>query len=189
MAFASNQLGLSSHRQALTARPIRPGQHARAQRTFRVQAAVKVGDKAPDFELLDQNGKGVKLSKFQGLFGKSVVLYFYPSDGSPGCTKQANAFKDNISALKSAGAAVIGVSKNDVQSHLEFRSKLDLPFPLLADEGSKVREQYGVKKDLLGLLEGRQTYIIDKQGTVKAIYNNQFDSESHVQAALEALQN
>jgi peroxiredoxin Q/BCP len=149
--------------------------------------SLKVGDKAPDFTLKNQDGKDVKLSKYQGLFGKPVVLYFYPSDDSPGCTKQAKAFKQSISDFKKAGAEVLGISGQDVESHVAFKSKLDLPFPLLADEGDAVRKAYGVKKDLLGLLDGRETYVIGKDGLIKLVYNNQFDSESHVDKALEAL--
>ncbi|KAK9795237.1 hypothetical protein WJX73_009861 [Symbiochloris irregularis] len=157
------------------------------QRIVQVKAAVQVGDKAPDFSLPDQNGKNIKLSSFQGLFGKPVVLYFYPADNSSGCTKQANAFKTSAGAFSKAGAVVLGVSKDDVDSHVEFRSKLDLPFSLLADEGGKVRKEWGIPKDFLGLLDGRQTYVIDKSGVVKAIHNNQFDPESHVGEALAAL--
>lgn len=150
-------------------------------------AVVQEGDKAPDFVLQDQSGKNVKLSSYQGLFGKPVVVYFYPSDGSSGCTKQANAFKDSIRSFKSKGAEVLGISSQDVESHVAFKSKLDLPFRLLADEGGEVRKEWGVPKDLLGLLDGRQTYVIGKDGVVKMIYNNQFDPESHIPAALEAL--
>lgn len=148
---------------------------------------VKVGDKAPDFSLIDQTGKSVKLSKFQGLFGKPVVLYFYPSDNSPGCTRQAAAFTENFSAFKKAGAVVLGVSGDDVESHVKFIGDQQIPFQLLADEGNKVRQEYGVKKDLLGLLEGRETYVIGKDGIVKLVYNNQFGPESHIEKALEAL--
>ncbi|CAK0787409.1 hypothetical protein CVIRNUC_010629 [Coccomyxa viridis] len=148
---------------------------------------VQVGDKAPDFALTDQTGKTVKLSKFQGIFGKPVVLYFYPSDGSPGCTKQAAAFTQSYDAFKKAGAVVLGVSGDDVDSHVKFIGDQQIPFQLLADEGNKVRQQYGVKKDLLGLLEGRETYVIGKDGTVKLVYNNQFGPESHIEKALEAL--
>mmetsp|Transcript_10157 Transcript_10157/g.30500 ORF Transcript_10157/g.30500 Transcript_10157/m.30500 type:complete len:195 (+) Transcript_10157:102-686(+) len=156
-----------------------------------VTRAVKVGDKAPDFALKSTDGKTVKLSSFAGgplgLGAKPVVLYFYPSDASPGCTKQANAFKDSISAFKKAGAQVLGISGQDVESHIAFKKDLDLPFPLLADEGDEVRNTYGVKKDLLGLLNGRETFVIGKDGTVLLKYNNQFDPESHIPKALEAL--
>ncbi|EIE24468.1 alkyl hydroperoxide reductase/ thiol specific antioxidant/ Mal allergen [Coccomyxa subellipsoidea C-169] len=149
--------------------------------------ATKVGDKAPDFSLKDQSGKTVKLSSYQGIFGKPVVLYFYPADASPGCTKQAKAFTDAIGEFKKAGATVVGVSGDDVESHQKFKSELGIPFQLLADEGNEVRKTYGVKKDLLGLLEGRQTYVIGKDGIVKLVFNNQWEPEKHVDEALKAL--
>ncbi|CAL8467480.1 g7018 [Coccomyxa elongata] len=165
----------------------RPATHRLSRRAPLVSNLVKVGDKAPDFSLKDQSGKTVKLSSFQGIFGKPVVLYFYPADGSPGCTRQAKAFKDAIGEFKRAGAAVVGVSGDSVDSHIKFKGELDLPFQLLADEGNEVRKEYGVTKDLLGLLEGRQTYVIGKDGIVKLVFNNQFEPEKHVDEALKAL--
>lgn len=158
----------------------------RSSRSIQI-SALKVGDKAPSFTLKNQDGKDVSLSKFQGFLGKPVVLYFYPSDDSPGCTKQASAFKSAFGLFKKAGAEVLGISGQDVESHVAFKSKLDLPFPLLADEGDKVRKAYGVKGDLLGLLPGRETFVVGKDGKILKIYNNQFSPESHVDEALEAL--
>eukprot|EP01023_Acetabularia_acetabulum_P067858 TRINITY_DN9478_c0_g1_i4.p1 TRINITY_DN9478_c0_g1~~TRINITY_DN9478_c0_g1_i4.p1 ORF type:complete len:189 (-),score=27.22 TRINITY_DN9478_c0_g1_i4:270-836(-) len=154
---------------------------------IKVFAAVKVGDKAPDFSLPDQNGKNVKLSSFQGFIGKPVVLYFYPADGTPGCTKQAQAFSQSLSEFKSEGAVILGVSGDAVDSHKNFAKELGISFTLLSDEGNKVRQLYGVPKDLLGLLEGRQTYVIGKDGVVKMIFNNQFQPEKHIEQALAAL--
>lgn len=178
------QLRAPKAARAFTSRP-----HSRPSlsRSAVVIRSLKVGDKAPDFKLKNQDGKDVKLSSYQGFLGKPVVLYFYPADDSPGCTKQANAFKASISAFKKAGAEVLGISGQDVESKSAFRARLQLPFPLLVDEGDAVRKAYGVKKDLLGLLDGRETYVIGKDGTIKLVYNNQFNPESHVEEALEAL--
>lgn len=151
-------------------------------------AALTVGDKAPVFTLKDQNGKEVSLKKFQGLLGKPVVLYFYPKDNSPGCTKEAKAFKDSYAAFKKIGAEVIGVSSDSAESHKEFKQSLDLPFTLLADEAGEVRQLYEVPKDLFGLLDGRQTFVIGKDGAIKLIFNDQFGPEKHVEQALAALE-
>merc|ERR1711865_29405 len=105
-----------------------------AKRQVTVEAAIRVGDTAPDFTLPDQNGKSVKLSKYQGFFGKSVVLYFYGADGSPSCTKQAEAFTDSYTQFKKAGAAVIGVSSDSPETHKAFASELGIPYTLLSDE-------------------------------------------------------
>lgn len=170
---------------AFTSRPQRRVVLSRSSTQIR---SLKVGDKAPDFTLKTADGKQVKLSSYQGFLGKPVVLYFYPSDDSPGCTKQANAFKSSISAFKKAGAVVLGISAQDAESKTKFSDKLGgLPFPLLIDEGDSVRKAFGVKKDLLGLLDGRETYVVGKDGSIKCVYNNQFDPESHVGEALEAL--
>ncbi|KAK3288914.1 hypothetical protein CYMTET_3632 [Cymbomonas tetramitiformis] len=150
------------------------------------QCSVKVGDKAPNFSLKSQDGKAVSLSKYQGLFGKPVVLFFYGADGSPSCTKEMCAIRDSYSAFKKAGAEVIGISADSTESHSDFADELGLPFTLLTDEGDEVRDEYGIPKDLL-FLKGRQTYVINKQGVVELVYNNQFSPETHVDKTLEAL--
>lgn len=184
--------GTAISRSPCSFRAIRQSNPRRANaRVFMPARALSVGDKAPDFSLQSTTGKTVKLSSYSsnllGLGNKPVVLYFYPSDASPGCTKQAKAFKDSISKFKAAGAEVLGISGQDLQSKADFVKDLQLPFPLLADDGDQVRELYGVKKDLLGLLNGRETFVIDKDGTILLKYNNQFDPESHVEKALSAL--
>src|SRR5437763_16046143 len=105
---------------------------------------LKVGQKAPDFTVLNDKGEKVKLSDLKG---KKVVLYFYPKDDTPGCTKEACAFRDGIDEIKARGAAVLGVSADSVDSHKKFKSKFDLNFPLLADEEKKIVEDYGVWKE------------------------------------------
>ncbi|BBH08180.1 Thioredoxin superfamily protein [Prunus dulcis] len=137
--------------------------------------SVDKGKVPPAFTLKDQDGKTVSLSKFKG---KPVVLYFYPADETPGCTKQ----------FKKAGAQVVGISGDDPSSHKAFAKKYKLPYTLLSDEGNKVRKEWGVPSDLFGTLPGRQTYVLDKNGVVQLIYNNQFQPEKHIDETLKFLQ-
>jgi peroxiredoxin Q/BCP len=145
---------------------------------------VKVGDKAPDFTLLSQMGDNVTLSEYFGK--KNIVLYFYPKDETVGCTKEACSFRDSYEELTNLGAEVLGVSGQSVESHKSFASHYGLPFILLSDEGNKVRELYGVPSTM-GILPGRVTYIIDKKGIVRHIFNSQTQAERHVEEAKKAL--
>ncbi|KAL5728527.1 thioredoxin-dependent peroxiredoxin [Ranunculus cassubicifolius] len=148
-------------------------------------AKVNKGDVPPAFNLKDQDGKSFSLSKYKG---KPVVLYFYPADETPGCTKQACAFRDSYEKFKKAGAEVVGISGDDPSSHKAFAKKYKLPYTLLSDENNKVRKEWGVPSDLFGTLPGRQTYVIDKKGAVQLIYNNQFQPEKHIDETLKFLQ-
>ena len=145
---------------------------------------IKAGDKAPDFALADRTGKTVRLSDFRGQ--KPVVLYFYPKDDTPGCTKEACSFRDQYQDFQDAGAEVIGVSSDSESAHAKFTEKYRLPFTLLADAGGKVRKAYGVPATL-GLLPGRVTYVIDRDGTVRHVFNSQLQATQHVAEALQAL--
>ena len=145
---------------------------------------VKVGDKAPEFKLPSQMGDDVTLSEFLGK--KNVVLYFYPKDETTGCTKEACTFRDNYEELTKLGAEVIGVSGQSVESHISFASHYGLPFILLSDEGNKIRELYGVPSSM-GIIPGRVTYIIDKKGMVRHIFNSQTQAQKHVEEAKKAL--
>jgi peroxiredoxin Q/BCP len=145
---------------------------------------IGVGQQAPDFGLPDRNGKTVRLSDFRGR--QAVVLYFYPKDDTPGCTKEACAFRDQYEVFKEAGAEVIGVSSDAENAHEKFASKYQLPFVLLTDRGGAVRKQYGVPATL-GLLPGRVTFVIDRQGVVRHVFNSQFQATKHVDEALSAL--
>ncbi|MCW4003590.1 MAG: peroxiredoxin [Candidatus Bathyarchaeota archaeon] len=147
-------------------------------------AAVKVGDKAPDFTLPSQMGDNVTLSEYFGK--KNIVLYFYPKDESPGCTRQACSFRDSYEELTNLGAEVLGVSGQSVQSHKFFATHHGLPFLLLSDVGNKVRELYGVPSTM-GLLPGRVTYIIDKKGIVRHIFSSQTQVQRHVDEAKNTL--
>ncbi|GAV70956.1 AhpC-TSA domain-containing protein [Cephalotus follicularis] len=148
-------------------------------------AKVNKGEVPPSFTLKDQDGKTVSLSKYKG---KPVVVYFYPADETPGCTKQACAFRDSYEKFKKAGAEVLGISGDEPSSHKAFAKKYRLPFTLLSDEGNKVRKEWGVPADLFGTLPGRQTYVLDKNGVVQLVYNNQFQPEKHIDETLKLLQ-
>jgi peroxiredoxin Q/BCP len=145
---------------------------------------MKVGDKAPEFVLNNEKGETVSLRDFIGK--KAVVLFFYPKDGSPGCTKEVCAFRDSYEAFKDAGAEVIGISSQSEESHSIFSLRFNLPFTLLVDEGATVRKAYGVPPSL-GLIPGRVTYVIDKEGTVRHVFNSQMNPEKHVEEALRIL--
>ncbi|HEY9705524.1 MAG TPA: peroxiredoxin [Allocoleopsis sp.] len=145
---------------------------------------IKVGDIAPDFTLTSQTGASVSLKDFRSQ--KSVVLYFYPKDDTPGCTAESCAFRDSYQVFKEAGAEVIGVSSDSTESHQKFASKYNLPFILLSDVGSQLRKSYEVPADLF-ILPGRVTYIIDKEGVIRHIFNSQMNFKAHVDEALKTL--
>ena len=145
---------------------------------------VKVGDKAPDFTLLSQKGENVTLSQYFGK--KSVVLYFYPKDETRGCTREACEFRDKYEVFKDLGAEVIGVSSDDVESHGSFASKHNLPFILLSDNSKKIRKLYGVPSTF-GVIPGRVTYIIDKDGVVRHVFSSQFQPQKHIKESIEVL--
>jgi peroxiredoxin Q/BCP len=146
--------------------------------------AVKVGDKAPDFTLPSQMGDNVTLSEYFGK--KNVVLYFYPKDETRGCTREACEFRDQYDVFTDLGAEVIGVSAQSVESHKSFATHYGLPFILLSDEKNEVRKLYGVPSSM-GIIPGRVTYIIDKKGVVRHIFNSQFQPEKHIEEALKVL--
>jgi thioredoxin-dependent peroxiredoxin len=144
---------------------------------------VQVGDWAPDFTLTNQSGARVSLGDFLGK--TAIVLYFYPKDNTSVCTAEACAFRDSYEIFKTAGAEVIGVSSDSVESHRQFAQEHQLPFLLLSDEGGIIRKRYGVST-AFGL-PGRVTYVIDRRGIVRHIFFSQFTSEKHVTEALETL--
>jgi thioredoxin-dependent peroxiredoxin len=152
---------------------------------FGGKVGIAAGDEAPDFALPDARGETVRLSDFRGR--KPVVLYFYPKDDTPGCTKEACAFRDAYEDFGAAGAEVIGVSADDAAAHQRFAEKHRLPFRLLSDRDGAVRKRYGVPATL-GLLPGRVTFVIDREGRVRHVFNSQLQAERHVREALAALQ-
>ncbi|MEM1168043.1 MAG: peroxiredoxin [Cyanobacteria bacterium P01_H01_bin.35] len=145
---------------------------------------IKVGDKAPEFTLPSQDGTQVSLSNFLGK--KNVVVYFYPKDDTPGCTKEACAFRDQYQVFTDVDAEVIGISGDSQQSHKQFATKYNLPFTLLCDTSNKVRQLYDVPATLW-ILPGRVTYVIDKEGIIRHIFDSMLDFDAHVKEALKTL--
>jgi peroxiredoxin Q/BCP len=148
---------------------------------------IKEGDAAPDFEARDADGNTVKLSDLRG---QKVVLYFYPKDDTPGCTKEACSFRDSHSALEREGIKVLGVSLDDEKSHRKFAEKFSLPFTLLADTDHVVADAYGVygEKQFMGkkyMGVDRKTFLIDEQGRVKKVFDK-VNVEQHADEVMKA---
>jgi peroxiredoxin Q/BCP len=141
------------------------------------------GDPAPDFTLEDQDGRPVRLADLRG---RPVVVYFYPKDDTPGCTRESCAFRDHYAAFQDAGAEVLGISSDPPASHKAFADKHRLPFRLLADAGGRVRAAFRVPRTA-GLLPGRVTYVIDREGVIRHAFNSQLAATRHVDEALEVL--
>ncbi len=148
------------------------------------QGKVQVGDVAPDFTLPDQSGAQISLKDF---LGKNIVMYFYPKDNTPGCTAEACSFRDSYAVFKEKGAEVIGISSDSAEAHQKFAAQHRLPFTLLSDENGAIRKRYGVPTTLV-LLPGRVTYVIDKEGVVRHVFNSQFAPAKHVSEALTILE-
>ena len=145
---------------------------------------IQVGDHAPDFTLPSQSGEPVRLS--DRLSERVVVLYFYPKDDTPGCTAEACAFRDSHEVFAEAGAEVIGISSDSADRHASFAGRHHLPFTLLSDQGGRVRKSYGVPS-VLGVIPGRVTYVIDRQGVVRHVFNSMTNIGQHVGDALEVV--
>lgn len=151
---------------------------------------IELEKEAPDFTLKSSDGNDVSLSDFKG---KKVVLYFYPKDNTPGCTKEACQFRDNINTVENKDAVILGVSLDDIESHKKFIEKFNLPFILLSDPDAKVSTEYGVykEKNMYGKKKmgiERSTFIIDKKGIVKKIFRK-VKVDGHVDEILEVLDN
>lgn len=151
-------------------------------------AELEVGQKAPDFTAKDQNGNTSSLSDFSG---KNLILYFYPKDDTPGCTAEACSFRDNYKLLMDQGCNILGVSIDDEKSHQKFIAKYSLPFPLIADTDKSIAEAYGVwvEKNMYGrkyMGVARKTFIIDREGIIKAIISK-VDTKNSSQQILDLL--
>jgi peroxiredoxin Q/BCP len=145
--------------------------------------AIKVGDTLPHFTAVDSQGNPFDS---KNCIGKALVIYFYPKDDTRVCTEQACSFRDQYEDFKALGAEVIGVSADSVKSHQKFASRYRLPFILLSDGNKKLRKLFGVPNDLLGLIPGRVTYVIDQNGMVRLVFNS-LSGKIHIQKALQML--
>lgn len=146
---------------------------------------IKLGDKLPLFNLIDQDSKEVRIADFIGT--GPLVIYFYPKDDTPGCTMEACSFRDQFAEFEDYGAKIFGISADSPESHHEFRRKYNLPYTLLSDPDKKIQQLFGVKKNFLGLIDGRVTYIIDKRGVVVHIFESQIRPKKHITEALNIL--
>jgi peroxiredoxin Q/BCP len=147
--------------------------------------SIQKGDACPKFSLKNQFDQTVDIADFLGK--KNMVIFFYPKDETPGCTKEACAFRDSYEVFQDLDCEVIGISSDPVDKHDKFAKRHNLPFQLLADTKRQVRSAFGVPNNLFGLIPGRVTYIIDKNGIIKGIFNSQTDPVGHIKNALETL--
>lgn len=144
---------------------------------------IEIGDTVPTFSLLDQNGKMIKIDT---TLGKPMIIYFYPKDDTPGCTKEACTFRDEFENFTDLGAMVIGISADSVESHKNFEEKYNLPFTLLADTENDVRKLFGVPNNLF-VIPGRVTYVVNNQGIVVHVFNSQLGAKKHISESLQKL--
>ncbi|MEM7551563.1 MAG: peroxiredoxin [Bacteroidota bacterium] len=143
------------------------------------------GDSLPEFDAKDQDGQLVKSSTLVG--NQSLVLYFYPKDETPGCTKEACSFRDHYHDFTEAGAQVVGISSDSVESHKKFADKHNLPFTLLSDESRRIEKKFGVKRNLFGLIPGRVTFIFAKDGKLAHKFDSQINIQGHIDEALSII--
>lgn len=147
--------------------------------------ALQIGDNCPLFTLNDQNNQPFSIDS---VLGKQVlVIYFYPKDNTPGCTAEACSFRDAYEDFKDLGCEVIGISSDSPEKHKQFAAKHRLSFTLLADTKKEVRNTFGVPGNLFGLIPGRVTYIVDKQGKIRHIYNSLTNAATHIEESLSAV--
>ena len=151
----------------------------------KAQSKVVVGDLVPSFSLKDQSGNTFDLDEYIGK--TAMVIYFYPKDDTPGCTKEACSFRDSYEAFTDKNIKVIGISSDDVESHKNFAAKYNLPFTLLADTESEVRALFGVKANAFGLIPGRVTYVVDKKGEIIFMYDSQLKAAKHIEESIKAI--
>ena len=144
---------------------------------------IQIGDECPNFSLKNQFGEMFSISELLG--NKTLVVYFYPKDETPGCTKEACSFRDRFEEFKDLGCEVIGISSDSEHKHKEFAERHKLPFILLADTKQTVRKSFGVPGSLFGLLPGRVTYIIGKDKKIKGIFNSLLNPIGHIEHALD----
>lgn len=148
--------------------------------------ALKENTPAPDFTLPSTNGKEFTLRKTMA--GKPCIIYFYPKDFTPGCTKEACEFRDTFSFFKGLDISVIGISRDNIVTHLEFKKQYNLPFELLSDERGKVADLYGASVPLIKFTR-RITYLLDSRHIIRAVYENFFAAEKHIQTMIQQIKN
>lgn len=143
------------------------------------------GDKIPSFKLKDQHDEWVNIDDHIG--ESPLVIYFYPKDDTPGCTREACSFRDSFEDFEALNAKVFGISADSPKSHKKFAEKHRLNFTLLSDQSRKVEKQFGVPRSILGLLPGRVTYIVDQSGVIRHVFNSQFNADKHVKEAIRVI--
>ena len=143
------------------------------------------GDKIPSFKLKNQEDEWVNIDDHVGQ--SPLVIYFYPKDDTPGCTREACSFRDSFEDFEAHDAKVFGISADSPRSHKKFADKHRLNFTLLSDQTRKVERQFGVPRSLLGLLPGRVTYIVDKEGVIRHVFNSQLNADKHVSEAIRVI--
>lgn len=146
---------------------------------------IKTGDQIPLFSLKDQDGNEFNIKDH---LGSPMVIYFYPKDDTPGCTREACSFRDQYEDFSSVGVSVIGISEDTPEDHRKFIDKYGLPFTLLSDVDNQVRNLFGVPSSLFGMVPGRVTYVIDGGGIVRHVFHSQFKAGQHVKEALKAIE-
>jgi peroxiredoxin Q/BCP len=150
---------------------------------MKTMKGIKVGDRIPAFTLPDQDGNQLDISDYIGK--KQLVIFFYPQDGSLNCTREACYFRDFMDVFEEAGALVIGISGQSVESHKYFAETNNLKYRLLSDSKNEVRKLFGVPSKVFGLIPGRVTYVTDRDGTVVFIFDSHTDTRGHVDEALK----
>jgi peroxiredoxin Q/BCP len=145
---------------------------------------LKIGDRIPNFVAKDTEGNDFYSKDYVGK--KPLVIYFYPKNNTPGCTTQACSFRDQYEDFKDLGAEVIGISSDSIDSHQKFTKQYKLPFILLSDNDKKIRKLFGVPSNMFGLLPGRVTYVTDRNGSIKMIFDS-MTATKHIPKALEAV--
>ena len=146
---------------------------------------IKIGEQLPSFSLLNQNGALTSIDEIRK--DKHLVLYFYPKDETLVCTREACAFRDDYTKFEEYNCSIVGISADSPASHKSFVKNHSLPFTLLSDEKNKVRNLLGVPRDVLGLISGRYTYVINKKGIIVHIFNDHFSASKHINESLKAL--
>jgi thioredoxin-dependent peroxiredoxin len=147
--------------------------------------SISIGDSCPHFSLQNQDGQTINIQDYFG--NKNVVIYFYPKDNTAGCTKEACSFRDAMQDLNNLDCEVVGISADSVASHKAFANQFRLTFNLLSDVGNSVRKSFKVPANFFGLIPGRVTYIVNKEGKVIHIINSQMNPDKHIKETIEII--